>query len=1342
MGVLHPAAATRPAAHPALDVDQSNAYADVLDRLRDPTTGIITVCAGAGSGKTRLMVALLNAFLKQGRPPEEIAAISFTNASSDDFQAKHIRSQLDALDPSTRSDTDQGLVNLSFSTIHQFALDLLKMLEPHVGGVAYYFQDADISSYVADDGSDEGDDTRRAMWLAIAASTVYSESGRQFLTRLADFAEHPALSLIRFNSPAVDLVEEAETLIRKQMMTDAGLGAFTNTDDTSPDYALAVATDALLRLYRNSTADVNTKRRIFGIPAVICVDEAQDTDLTQMLFLRALMLNGAQIVMVGDSMQTLYEWRQAVSDLPFRKEFLNVVTQGTGRIGHVCEHVLRNNYRCRREIIHHTEDFTRRLVSYSHERWEGDQPSENLNPISDPEVRYSVRAQWQPTDENPPSEHEKRAVSVVIGGAMKPRDVAQPSLSVGVSGSALGRLEALRQIATPEGQKKSPPKRKLCQLEQCLGGENETFIRERIKGLLERARLGETVGILGRKRFDENDVHLLREMLDEDELEFEFIAPLSSAVLADYWLLNRDGKAQRGVPFTSLMLSSVLTYFFSFDGQALDQTRDLGLKSLNRITAGPVEEIRARMERERPQILRSIQIETASLFKAIDIHWNELLGDEDMHQAFQANREALQRICARFTLEVILRYAQLHWQRTERFEVLPCRFHYVATLPRTEGQGLRLRSMRQTKQYLKLFWQALASTRFALEQGDYTIIEAAGLVPEWMELDTTLVNYAEHLVRWYESGGEDFPDGRVIRSRGIPDRETIHDQCSRLYHKMTRVYMRTVGRGLGRLIRAHSGYSEDALHAVAYAEYYRDARYKAVLDIRYRERSNKYAGLFEALSNGVSDIQTRRAPVKTQAKMQGRPRFDLSTVHSAKGLEWDHVLFLFPGTRENRRPGSKPTSFRAWRDIVYVAMTRARKTLTIIPGKRAKSFRESGSDTPGKVGNWLLHEYAEAQALYNRPVDFPKASAVQEEPTHDVTICRETTHSELERAMACRILHDIHHRRQLASMNPISKPAYAFFFHNALASIAAALLGQRITLPQDPVREVADVVAELAVTQVTEREAYQRLSARSWDAVSVLMDQMVPIYNYADHDHFQLIRYYTDGFLQQIAAIVAGTELFRNLRRFRNDPQAVIRLEKPVRSVLRNGAGTDYYMPVSGIPDVQLDHPELIYTADFKTMPRPGDDEEIEDYQRRVSNKTSMQVTLYQGMASTDEAKPRRSELIYVADLTVPEHEDIPGTVPVLPQLEAPLWMRRSVKVDHAQVIYADRFDLAVYEEALERIQHLRALEGASEYLPAADVFSPSPRIGEECEVTAEDCRLCAVAIHCTKNKMLQEWEG
>jgi DNA helicase-2/ATP-dependent DNA helicase PcrA len=73
-------------------------------------------------------------------------------------------------------------------------------------------------------------------------------------------------------------------------------------------------------------------------------------------------------------------------------------------------------------------------------------------------------------------------------------------------------------------------------------------------------------------------------------------------------------------------------------------------------------------------------------------------------------------------------------------------------------------------------------------------------------------------------------------------------------------------------------------------------------------------------------------PPANRSEEQGAGRLTLSTIHSAKGLEWDHVFVLW--LSEGRLPAGPtlhdPQALEEERRLLYVACTRARQSLTLL----------------------------------------------------------------------------------------------------------------------------------------------------------------------------------------------------------------------------------------------------------------------------------------------------------------------------------------------------------------------------------------------------------------------------
>jgi DNA helicase-2/ATP-dependent DNA helicase PcrA len=124
------------------------------------------------------------------------------------------------------------------------------------------------------------------------------------------------------------------------------------------------------------------------------------------------------------------------------------------------------------------------------------------------------------------------------------------------------------------------------------------------------------------------------------------------------------------------------------------------------------------------------------------------------------------------------------------------------------------------------------------------------------------------------------------------------------------------------------------------AELLRDA-IRPLIEARYPDGALRMADLDQLLaaareSAGLAHFTSELAldPPQSSADLAGPPHLDedylvLSTIHSAKGLEWDavHVLALYDGNFPACMSAGSSESIAEERRLLYVAMTRARRRL-------------------------------------------------------------------------------------------------------------------------------------------------------------------------------------------------------------------------------------------------------------------------------------------------------------------------------------------------------------------------------------------------------------------------------
>ncbi|MGO4328768.1 UvrD-helicase domain-containing protein [Cupriavidus sp. M-11] len=1320
---------------PSLDEDslqpdrrfQFLAYQEALQLLLNSSSDAVvhSIPAGAGSGKTRLLVAILNGLLRNGVPPHRIEAISFTNASANDFRRKHIESSVQIA-----TGIELSPQNICFSTIHQCAMNVLKKLQPHMGGVGYYFEDSRTGGQ-----DDDEEEKRKAVRLALYASVVYGRGEEALLDSLARYAEgnDKAFILEDLGEPGHHL-ERAERLIREELVSDAGLGAFTNMSEGGPDYCIAVATDALMRLHHAEGITLDAKRDMFGIPSFLAVDEAQDLDFLQLLFLRALAQNGSSIILVGDPRQTLYEFRNSLSDYPFRKDFMDDLVAGSGIRASISEHALRTNYRCRKEIIGGAEDVSELIVNYSIERNQKGQRHQNLEQFKDPPaVKRGLY------DDRPIHAKEKgrAALSVIIGEPAAGVD-DPPSKAPSAVKGALGLLPEFRKEATDS---KSPGKTtakrpRASQVVGLSGGPNEELIRRHLAKLYERAALGETAAIITRNGVRRSDLTFLQKTISETQpdaakrLKLNLISPPKHTPLAEYWFPDVDGHPVRQLPFSSVMFAGALAFILSSDRDTQQRLKISGKRELHHIYVRPDG---IRETEQRSDCIDTIAEELKVFFGGLSTKLTDLFPDADPED-FSEHFDKLRQIVARFTFDVLVQYGRLLWATRKVPQPYPCRFHQMACVhQKGRYEGMAIRQLGETKGYLKLMWRALSSTRFGLTEAERSRLSSAGLKPEFMDAATCMNNFPQSIDDYCSVRGISNKDLDQYRERFINDRETIYGEFSQLWHIKTRTYMREIARGLGQEVRANPQSAEESYRLVVWQASYLNARYKSRTSITYKAEKNQYGGLFIDLVNGLKHdaiVQRRNGKATLQPDDVG---IDLTTIHSSKGLEWDHVVLYFP----QPSPNDKDSSFKACRDLIYVAMTRAARSLTIVLQKRKKLI-ESATDTGIKVIVELMHRWAEDNEYYNRAIDWGDIRL--QDDGQETMVYDETSHSELERSQTCRMHHYYEDMRSLSTMVPLTPPSYAFFFHGTMSTICASFIQQRLPSKADPSIPVAAAVAQIVDRDLQEDEAYRFLKAQVHGEIYILMESMIPMYFLGDRTrHHALLTYYTDTFAHHLAAIAASSQLFVTLKACRGKPAYRILIEKGVRTVLPTSAGNEL-LPIVGIPDIKILGPDLTYVADYKTVPlcEEGDDDEaLEAYERTISTKTQQQVNYYQGMVQAKTGHRYLAEILYVADATLFEYDNIPRHCDVLPHIGQGSNFKITAGVDHARIVYTDRFDRDQFAETVGQIRELRTTYLNSAERPTG-MFEAVPLVGGgPGEVTLDQCRHCGSGVHCAFNKFL-----
>lgn len=265
--------------------------------------GPLLVLAGAGSGKTRVIIYRIARLLRDGVPPDRILGVTFTNKS-----AREMRERLAAL-------AGRRGREVTLSTFHSLGLTIIKA-EHKAAGLPKNFCIYDTSDQL---------------------SLV-----RELLRRVK-VAER-RLDVARI----LQIILDTKKKRRKEVALDWGDDYELAAYDLYPRYVEqmsafnAVDFDDLLLRAQDVLQDPDARERWRERFEYLLVDEYQDTSPDQLELLRVLAGDRLNVCAVGDDDQSIYAWRGAAvgNILAFGKHF-----KGT------CEVVLDQNYRSTGNIL-------------------------------------------------------------------------------------------------------------------------------------------------------------------------------------------------------------------------------------------------------------------------------------------------------------------------------------------------------------------------------------------------------------------------------------------------------------------------------------------------------------------------------------------------------------------------------------------------------------------------------------------------------------------------------------------------------------------------------------------------------------------------------------------------------------------------------------------------------------------------------------------------------------------------------------------------------------------------------------------------------------------------------
>ena len=272
------------------------------------TEGPLLVLAGAGSGKTRVITCrIAYLLLEKSVPPENILAVTFTNKA-----AREMGERLEELVGKTRR---EGVI---VSTFHSLGVRILRQECRHLGYRPNFsiFDSSDQLGLIRQTMREVGADGKKITPEAVhwKISTL-----KNSLILPADFQPH-------FSDEVEQLVARVYPRYQEQLKACNAI----DFDD------IILLTVRLLQEHKDVLASWQERFRY------LMVDEYQDTNPAQYLFISLLAAGSRNLCVVGDDDQSIYGWRGADvrKILAFEEDY-----QGCRVIK------LEQNYRCSGNIL-------------------------------------------------------------------------------------------------------------------------------------------------------------------------------------------------------------------------------------------------------------------------------------------------------------------------------------------------------------------------------------------------------------------------------------------------------------------------------------------------------------------------------------------------------------------------------------------------------------------------------------------------------------------------------------------------------------------------------------------------------------------------------------------------------------------------------------------------------------------------------------------------------------------------------------------------------------------------------------------------------------------------------
>ena len=250
------------------------------------------ILAGAGSGKTRVLVAkVINLIKKDSITPQSIIMITFTNKA-----AKEMKTRIERILYRGKSNKETKSDKLGFiGTFHSLCARILRIDGKYIGIPHDYliYDEADQLKIIKDILKEKNIEVFSPLYALNRISSAKNEmiNPKKFLNIFHDY----------YAEDVAKIYEEYEKNLKSSFALDFD--------------------DLLLRVIKLFIEYPNILKKYHNFYKYVLVDEFQDTNFIQYYITKLLAQKNSNITVVGDFSQSIYSWRGA--DIKNLEKFKN-----------------------------------------------------------------------------------------------------------------------------------------------------------------------------------------------------------------------------------------------------------------------------------------------------------------------------------------------------------------------------------------------------------------------------------------------------------------------------------------------------------------------------------------------------------------------------------------------------------------------------------------------------------------------------------------------------------------------------------------------------------------------------------------------------------------------------------------------------------------------------------------------------------------------------------------------------------------------------------------------------------------------------------------------------------